>query len=99
MLEPHGRGALVALPHGAGRHRDQGTRTRPPPRRGGGGRLGGSGALAGRPAWGGRGYAGTCCRDAHTADDLTAEFFARVLQAVRGGSGPDHSLRAYLLTT
>ncbi|MFJ9588798.1 sigma-70 family RNA polymerase sigma factor [Streptomyces acidicola] len=46
-----------------------------------------------------RRYARSCCRDAHTADDLTAEVFARVLQAVRGGSGPDHAVRAYLLTT
>ncbi|MEU5275817.1 sigma-70 family RNA polymerase sigma factor [Streptomyces asoensis] len=45
-----------------------------------------------------RRYARTCCRDAHTADDLTAEVFARMLQAVRGGSGPDHAVRAYLLT-
>ncbi|QEV07141.1 sigma-70 family RNA polymerase sigma factor [Streptomyces prasinus] len=46
-----------------------------------------------------RRYARTCCRDTHTADDLTAEVFARVLQAVRGGSGPEHAVRAYLLTT
>ncbi|MCF0083178.1 sigma-70 family RNA polymerase sigma factor [Streptomyces lomondensis] len=46
-----------------------------------------------------RRYARTCCRDAHTADDLTAEVFARVLQAVRGGSGPQHAVRAYLLTS
>ncbi|MFE1862640.1 sigma-70 family RNA polymerase sigma factor [Streptomyces anandii] len=46
-----------------------------------------------------RRYARTCCRDAHTADDLTAEVFARVLQAVRRGSGPEHAVRAYLLTT
>ncbi|MGW5126727.1 sigma-70 family RNA polymerase sigma factor [Streptomyces sp. NPDC004069] len=46
-----------------------------------------------------RRYARTCCRDAHTADDLTAEVFARVLQAVRGGSGPEYAVRAYLLTT
>ncbi|MFG2618526.1 sigma-70 family RNA polymerase sigma factor [Streptomyces sp. NPDC048507] len=46
-----------------------------------------------------RRYARTCCRDAHTADDLTAEVFARTLQAVRGGSGPEQSVRAYLLTT
>ncbi|MEU1849100.1 sigma-70 family RNA polymerase sigma factor [Streptomyces sp. NPDC019990] len=46
-----------------------------------------------------RRYALTCCRDAHTADDLTAEVFARVLQAVRGGSGPEHAVRAYLLTS
>ncbi|WP_406338422.1 sigma-70 family RNA polymerase sigma factor [Streptomyces sp. NBC_00649] len=44
-------------------------------------------------------YARTCCRDGHTADDLTAEVFARMLQAVRGGSGPEHAVRAYLLTT
>ncbi|MFF3691332.1 sigma-70 family RNA polymerase sigma factor [Streptomyces sp. NPDC002187] len=46
-----------------------------------------------------RRYARTCCRDAHTADDLTAEVFARTLQAVRGGSGPRQAVRAYLLTT
>ncbi|WP_448320458.1 sigma-70 family RNA polymerase sigma factor, partial [Streptomyces sp. CO7] len=46
-----------------------------------------------------RRYARTCCRDAHTADDLTAEVFAGMLQAVRGGAGPRHAVRAYLLTT
>ncbi|MEV8565554.1 sigma-70 family RNA polymerase sigma factor [Streptomyces sp. NPDC051322] len=46
-----------------------------------------------------RRYARTCCRDAHTADDLTAEVFARTLQAVRGGAGPQQAVRAYLLTT
>ncbi|MFE5191010.1 sigma-70 family RNA polymerase sigma factor [Streptomyces sp. NPDC056628] len=46
-----------------------------------------------------RRYARTCCRDAHTADDLTAEVFARMLQAVRSGSGPVHAVRAYLLTS
>ncbi|MEU9443166.1 sigma-70 family RNA polymerase sigma factor [Streptomyces sp. NPDC048304] len=46
-----------------------------------------------------RRYARTCCRDGHTADDLTAEVFARMLQAVRGGSGPKHAVRAYLLTS
>ncbi|WP_031069274.1 sigma-70 family RNA polymerase sigma factor, partial [Streptomyces sp. NRRL S-118] len=46
-----------------------------------------------------RRYARTCCRDGHTADDLTAEVFARTLQAVRGGAGPEHAVRAYLLTT
>ncbi|MFF6780815.1 sigma-70 family RNA polymerase sigma factor [Streptomyces sp. NPDC012510] len=46
-----------------------------------------------------RRYARACCRDAHTADDLTAEVFARMLQAVRGGSGPEHAVRAYLLTS
>lgn len=43
-------------------------------------------------------YARTCCRDAHTADDLTAEVFAGTLQAVRGGAGPEQAVRAYLLT-
>ncbi|MFD7020022.1 sigma-70 family RNA polymerase sigma factor [Streptomyces sp. NPDC059928] len=46
-----------------------------------------------------RRYARSCCRDAHTADDLTAEVFARTLQAVRGGAGPEQSVRAYLMTT
>ncbi|PWI42381.1 sigma-70 family RNA polymerase sigma factor [Streptomyces sp. ICBB 8177] len=46
-----------------------------------------------------RRYARTCCRDAHTAEDLTGEVFARTLQAVRGGSGPEVAVRAYLLTT
>ncbi|MET9465047.1 sigma-70 family RNA polymerase sigma factor [Streptomyces sp. NPDC006544] len=46
-----------------------------------------------------RRYARSCCRDGHTADDLTAEVFARTLQAVRGGAGPDQSVRAYLMTT
>ncbi|MFF4657459.1 sigma-70 family RNA polymerase sigma factor [Streptomyces sp. NPDC001381] len=46
-----------------------------------------------------RRYARTCCRDTHTADDLTAEVFARMLQAVRGGSGPEFAVRAYLLTS
>ncbi|MFI8522361.1 sigma-70 family RNA polymerase sigma factor [Streptomyces sp. NPDC085481] len=46
-----------------------------------------------------RRYARTCCRDAHTADDLTAEVFVRTLQAVRGGAGPEQAVRAYLLTT
>ncbi|MER7400769.1 sigma-70 family RNA polymerase sigma factor, partial [Streptomyces sp. NPDC000151] len=46
-----------------------------------------------------RRYARTCCRDAHTADDLTGEVFARTLQAVRRGAGPKTAVRAYLLTT
>ncbi|TGZ04623.1 sigma-70 family RNA polymerase sigma factor, partial [Streptomyces rhizosphaericola] len=45
-----------------------------------------------------RRYARTCCRDGHTADDLTAEVFARTLQAVRGGKGPQEAVRAYLMT-
>jgi RNA polymerase sigma factor (sigma-70 family) len=46
-----------------------------------------------------RRYARTCCRDAYTAEDLTGEVFARTLQAVRSGAGPDTAVRAYLLTT
>ncbi|WP_398857402.1 sigma-70 family RNA polymerase sigma factor [Streptomyces mobaraensis] len=46
-----------------------------------------------------RGYARTCCRDVHTAEDLTNEVFAATLQAVRRGGGPDTAVRAYLLTT
>ncbi|MEV4503769.1 sigma-70 family RNA polymerase sigma factor [Streptomyces klenkii] len=46
-----------------------------------------------------RRYARSCCRDNHTADDLTNEVFASTLQAVRGGAGPESSVRAYLLTT
>ncbi len=46
-----------------------------------------------------RRYARGCCRDAYTAEDLTGEVFARTLQAVRGGAGPDAAVRAYLLTT
>ncbi|MFF4163641.1 sigma-70 family RNA polymerase sigma factor [Streptomyces sp. NPDC001741] len=45
-----------------------------------------------------RRYARTCCRDADTAEDLTAEVFARTLQAVRGGKGPQEAVRAYLMT-
>ncbi|WP_431958755.1 sigma-70 family RNA polymerase sigma factor [Actinacidiphila sp. bgisy160] len=46
-----------------------------------------------------RRYARGCCRDRHTAEDLTGEVFARTLQAIRSGSGPDAAVRAYLLTT
>jgi RNA polymerase sigma factor (sigma-70 family) len=37
-------------------------------------------------------------RDAAEADDLTAESFFRVLQAVRRGNGPTDHVRTYLLT-
>ncbi|NSC22538.1 sigma-70 family RNA polymerase sigma factor [Streptomyces albus subsp. chlorinus] len=46
-----------------------------------------------------RRYARTCCRDADTAEDLTGEVFARTLQAVRGGKGPQVAVRAYLLAS
>lgn len=45
-----------------------------------------------------RRYARTCCRDSDTADDLTNEVFAATLQAMRGGTGPQTAVRAYLLT-
>lgn len=45
------------------------------------------------------GYARTCCRDPHTAEDLTSEAFARTLQAIRAGGGPSEAWRPYLLTT
>ncbi|WP_129305507.1 sigma-70 family RNA polymerase sigma factor [Streptomyces sp. L2] len=43
-------------------------------------------------------YARICCRDPDTAEDLTSEAFARALQAVRAGSGPELAWRHYLLT-
>ncbi|WP_267242106.1 sigma-70 family RNA polymerase sigma factor [Streptomyces sp. PR69] len=42
-------------------------------------------------------YARSCCRDAHTAEDLVSEAFARTLQAVRSGRGPEAAWRPYLL--
>ncbi|MFI6153964.1 sigma-70 family RNA polymerase sigma factor [Kitasatospora sp. NPDC051170] len=45
-----------------------------------------------------RRYARTCCRDNFTAEDLAGEVFARTLQALRAGKGPDFAVRAYLLT-
>ncbi|WP_285565412.1 sigma-70 family RNA polymerase sigma factor [Streptomyces sp. RTGN2] len=43
------------------------------------------------------GYARTFARDPHTAEDLASEVFARVLHAVRSGSGPEDAWRPYLL--
>ncbi|WP_330451289.1 MULTISPECIES: sigma-70 family RNA polymerase sigma factor [unclassified Streptomyces] len=42
-------------------------------------------------------YARTCCRDPHTAEDLTSETFTRTVQAVRDGKGPTDAWRPYLL--
>ncbi|MFE0188041.1 sigma-70 family RNA polymerase sigma factor [Streptomyces sp. NPDC058989] len=42
-------------------------------------------------------YARTCCRDAHTAEDLASEAFARTIRAVRMGRGPETAWRPYLL--
>src|SRR5690349_11329585 len=36
---------------------------------------------------------------ANDADDLASDAFAKVLDALRNGGGPDVSFRAYLLTT
>ncbi|MDH6112189.1 RNA polymerase sigma factor (sigma-70 family) [Kitasatospora sp. MAP12-15] len=46
-----------------------------------------------------RRYARTCCRDSFTAEDLAGEVFARTLQALRAGKGPEFAVRAYLLTS
>ncbi|MGW4983061.1 sigma-70 family RNA polymerase sigma factor [Streptomyces mirabilis] len=43
-------------------------------------------------------YARTCCRDGHTAEDLASEAFARTLQAVQAGRGPESAWRPYLLS-
>ncbi|MHC3820977.1 sigma-70 family RNA polymerase sigma factor [Streptomyces sp. DT9] len=43
-------------------------------------------------------YARTFAREAHTAEDLASEAFARVLRAVRSGAGPEAAWRPYLLT-
>ncbi|MFD9129682.1 RNA polymerase sigma factor, partial [Kitasatospora sp. NPDC059571] len=45
-----------------------------------------------------RRYARSCCRDSFTAEDLAGEVFARTLQALKSGRGPDFAVRAYLLT-
>jgi len=38
-------------------------------------------------------------RDPNEADDLVSESFAKILQVLRGGGGPDAAFRAYLYTT
>ncbi|AVZ77025.1 sigma-70 family RNA polymerase sigma factor [Streptomyces lunaelactis] len=43
-------------------------------------------------------YARRCCRDPHTAEDLVSEAFARTLQAVRSGGGPEAAWLPYLRT-
>ncbi|MEU3923424.1 sigma factor, partial [Streptomyces sp. NPDC029004] len=45
-----------------------------------------------------RAYAGSCCRDPHTADDITSEAFTRTIDAVRRGGGPRGPWRPYLLS-
>ncbi|TCP57166.1 RNA polymerase sigma factor (sigma-70 family) [Tamaricihabitans halophyticus] len=45
-----------------------------------------------------RRFAGSLTTDRAEAEDLTAETFFRVLQALRRGSGPTEHVRAYLLT-
>ncbi|EHR59629.1 sigma-70 family RNA polymerase sigma factor [Saccharomonospora cyanea] len=39
------------------------------------------------------------CPATADADDVVSESFAKVLDALRDGKGPDHAFRAYLLTT
>jgi RNA polymerase sigma factor (sigma-70 family) len=45
------------------------------------------------------GLARQLARDTSEADDLVAEAFAKILQVLQGGGGPDVSFRAYLYTT
>lgn len=56
------------------------------------------GELFARHAAAVRGYALRCCADVADAEDLAAEAFCRVFQAVRRGAGPDGDPRAYLFT-
>jgi RNA polymerase sigma factor (sigma-70 family) len=56
------------------------------------------GELFARHAAAVRGYALRCCTDVAEAEDMAAEAFFRVLQAVRRGSGPEDNVRGYLLT-
>jgi RNA polymerase sigma factor (sigma-70 family) len=56
------------------------------------------GALFARHAAAVRGYALRCCADVADAEDMAAEAFFRVLQAVRRGSGPADNVRGYLFT-
>ncbi len=55
-------------------------------------------ALFARHAAAVRGYALRCCADVVDAEDMAAEAFFRVLQAVRRGSGPADNVRGYLFT-
>jgi RNA polymerase sigma factor (sigma-70 family) len=45
-----------------------------------------------------RGFAMRSCAEVADAEDMAAEAFFRVFQAVRRGSGPQDNVRAYLLT-
>jgi RNA polymerase sigma factor (sigma-70 family) len=56
------------------------------------------GELFSRHAASVRRFAMRCTSDVADAEDMAAEAFFRVLQAVRRGSGPDDNVRAYLLT-
>lgn len=56
------------------------------------------GELFARHAAAVRGYALRCCADVADAEDMAAEAFFRVFQAVRRGAGPDGNPRAYLFT-
>ncbi|HEX5404232.1 MAG TPA: sigma-70 family RNA polymerase sigma factor [Pseudonocardiaceae bacterium] len=56
------------------------------------------GELFARHAGAVRGYAMRCCTDTADAEDMAAEAFFRVFQAVRRGAGPHDNVRGYLLT-
>jgi RNA polymerase sigma factor (sigma-70 family) len=56
------------------------------------------GELFARHAGAVRRYAMRCCTDVADAEDMAAEAFFRVFQAVRRGAGPDDNVRGYLLT-
>jgi RNA polymerase sigma factor (sigma-70 family) len=56
------------------------------------------GSLYERHAAAARNHAQRLSRCDADADDLVAESFARVLNALRTGRGPNHAFRAYLLT-
>jgi RNA polymerase sigma-70 factor (ECF subfamily) len=45
-----------------------------------------------------RRYARSCCRDAHTAEDLTGEVFLQVVRDLRGFEGGEREFRAWIFT-
>jgi hypothetical protein len=63
------------------------------------GRIASFGALYERHVAAAHNLARQLARSAVEADDLVSEAFARVLDVLRAGRGPDSAFRAYLLTT